>query len=57
MKRPTVFLAAVVSLSALATAADPSKRDFESDAVGSPPTGFEFGRTGNGAEGKWVVRV
>jgi len=33
------------------------RRDFESDAVGSPPAGFEFGRTGRGAEGTWVVRV
>jgi 3-keto-disaccharide hydrolase len=30
---------------------------FETDSVGSPPAGFEFGRTGQGAEGKWVVRA
>jgi hypothetical protein len=30
---------------------------FDSDAVGSPPAGFEFARTGQGAEGKWVVRA
>jgi hypothetical protein len=29
---------------------------FDSDAVGSAPTGFELARTGGGAEGKWVVR-
>jgi Domain of Unknown Function (DUF1080) len=29
---------------------------FDSDSMGSPPTGFEFARTGGGAEGKWVVR-
>src|SRR5262249_7825062 len=29
---------------------------FDSDAVGSPPAGFEFARTGQGAEGTWVVR-
>jgi len=46
-----------MSLCALAIAAEPRKRDFESDAVGAPPVGFEFGRTGSGAEGKWVVRV
>ncbi len=57
MKRPVFLLAVAVSVSALATAAGPLKRDFESDAVGSPPAGFEFGRTGGGAEGKWVVRV
>jgi hypothetical protein len=57
MKYPIVFLAAVVSLSTVATSADPSMRDFEADPVGSPPPGFEFARTGGGAEGKWVVRV
>ncbi len=57
MKHATVFLAVVVSLSALATAAELRKRDFESDAVGAAPAGFEFGRTGSGAEGKWVVRL
>jgi hypothetical protein len=30
--------------------------NFDGDAVGSPPAGFEFARTGQGAEGKWVVR-
>ena len=30
--------------------------NFESDAVGSAPAGFELARTGGGAEGKWVVR-
>jgi hypothetical protein len=29
--------------------------DFQSDALDSPPTGFSFGRTGRGREGKWVV--
>ena len=33
------------------------KFDFEADSVGSPPAGFEFGRTGQGAEGKWIVRA
>ena len=31
--------------------AEPVKRDFESDAVGAPPVGFDFARTGGGAEG------
>ncbi len=57
MKPTDLWLAAAVSVAALATAAGPLKRDFESDAVGSPPAGFEFARTGNGAEGKWVVRI
>jgi 3-keto-disaccharide hydrolase len=57
MKGPAFLLTAAVSVSTLATAAGPLKFDFESDPVGSPPAGFEFGRTGGGAEGKWVVRV
>jgi len=56
MKHPTVIVAVILSLSAVATPADSSKRDFEADAIGSPPAGFEFGRTGGGAEGKWIVR-
>ena len=53
-KALTLIICSAVSL--IATA-DTAKRDFESDAVGAPPAGFEFGRTGRGAEGKWVVRV
>ncbi len=30
---------------------------FEDDPVGSPPAGFEFARTGRGAEGRWIVRA
>jgi len=56
MKHPTVIVVVALSFSAL-VAADSSKRDFEADIIGSPPAGFEFGRTGTGAEGKWVVRV
>jgi 3-keto-disaccharide hydrolase len=48
------------SLAALALGAEPGgalrKITFDEDAVGSPPAGFEFARTGQGAEGKWVVR-
>ncbi len=32
------------------------KLTFDQDSVGSPPAGFEFARTGQGAEGKWIVR-
>jgi hypothetical protein len=40
------------------TSSGPSRKlDFEGDAVGGPPAGFEFARTGSGAEGKWVVRA
>jgi hypothetical protein len=57
VKHSTVLVAAVMSVSTLVMSADALKRDFEADAVGSPPSGFEFARTGGGAEGKWVVRV
>jgi hypothetical protein len=30
--------------------------NFDADAVGQPPKGFEFGRTGGGSQGKWVVQ-
>jgi hypothetical protein len=30
--------------------------NFDGDKPGEPPAGFEFARTGKGAEGKWVVR-
>jgi Domain of Unknown Function (DUF1080) len=57
MRPPSIHVAVAVSMAALAVSADSLRRDFESDAVGSPPAGFEFARTGGGAEGKWVVRV
>src|SRR5260370_28363238 len=40
-------------------AAEPPVRvyDFDADAAGSPPAGFELARTGRGAEGSWVVRT
>jgi hypothetical protein len=56
MRHPAL-VAATLSIAALAAAADSVRRDFESDPVGSPPAGFDFARTGNGAEGRWMVRV
>jgi hypothetical protein len=41
----------------LAQEGQPRTFTFESDAIGSPPAGLEFARTGGGAEGTWVVRV
>jgi hypothetical protein len=51
-------VAAVLSpkVNAQAPASGPKTINFDSDAVGAAPAGFEFGRTGGGAEGKWVVR-
>ena len=50
-------LAMAAFLPTHAATTDPAKRDFEADAVGAPPAGFELVRTGGGAEGKWVVRA
>jgi hypothetical protein len=50
-----VALAACVAGGAFG--AEPLLRNFESDAIGAPPAGFEFARTGGGAEGKWIVRA
>jgi hypothetical protein len=38
-------------------ATGPRTFTFDGDAVGAPPAGFEFARTGGGAEGKWVVEA
>ncbi len=62
MKFTDVLGTAVLSLSSLVLAQSgnekPSSKtwNFDSDAVGKPPAGFSFGRTGKGAEGQWVVR-
>ena len=57
MKRHALLVLVVYASLCFAAAADSVKRDFEADPVGQPPAGFEFARTGGGAEGKWVVRV
>jgi Domain of Unknown Function (DUF1080) len=38
-------------------ATGPRTFNFEGDSIGAPPSGFEFARTGGGAEGKWVVEA
>lgn len=50
-------LIAAILMAASATDAGSAKFDFESDTPGEPPKGFQFGRTGEGREGKWVVRA
>lgn len=53
----SMTLTLCVSLPAVAQQSSDRKTiTFDTDAAGSPPAGFEFARTGNGAEGKWVVR-
>ncbi len=36
---------------------EPRTFSFDGDAVGAAPAGFEFARTGSGADGKWVVEA
>ena len=50
----------IVTLLAAALVATPMEKkmiDFESDEHTNPPQGFEFGRTGEGRPGEWVVIV
>ena len=52
------LFASLIAWSALAAGpATPRTFTFENDAPGAPPAGFEFTRTGRGAEGKWTVEV
>jgi hypothetical protein len=57
MKAPATLALIVCSIATLVSAGNPIKKDFEPDAVGAAPAGFEFARTGGGPEGKWVVRI
>ena len=52
------MLGALCAASVSASADDKAqvKFDFEHDAPGGEPHGFEFGRTGEGRPSKWVVR-
>jgi hypothetical protein len=51
-----VAAACATALVAFAEEKEPMKFDFEHDDVGEAPHGFEFGRTGEGRQGKWIVR-
>jgi len=51
---------AIIGVTAFAAAQQPAGSktfSFDEDPIGSPPAGFAFARTGQGAEGKWVVRA
>jgi len=52
-----LFLALAGPATAQQSVAGVKTFTFDSDPVGSPPAGFEFARTGQGAEGKWLVRA
>lgn len=54
------LLALFCALAAPVAAGDkagPMKFDFEADEAGKPPKRFEFGRTGRGKQGAWLVRA
>jgi hypothetical protein len=59
--RRVTWLGAFLSLVSFASAQQPAAGSktfaFDNDAIGSSPAGFEFARTGQGAEGKWLVRA
>ena len=51
------FLVALSFLTATSARGADKTFDFERDAPGSAPAGFEFARTGQGPEGKWLVEA
>jgi hypothetical protein len=53
----TFVLATASAVFAQQPAAAPKTFNFDGDALGAAPAGFEFARTGGGAEGKWVVEA
>ncbi len=61
MKFPLCSLFTLAALGIAAEVAAEEKSsvtfNFDADKPGEPPKGFEFARTGQGAEGKWVVRA
>ncbi len=60
MKPFPVLLFVVLLATAVAASADEKAAitfSFDSERANEAPPGFEFGRTGNGALGKWVVKA
>lgn len=52
-----LLLIATVSGAGEATPLSAKTWSFDSDKPETSPTGFDFGRTGSGREGRWVVRA
>ena len=48
--------ALILAGAALAQEHAPVMHNFDTDAAGQAPPSFEFGRTGGGAQGKWIVK-
>ena len=58
MKTPAVLVAAaVLGSAAFAEQEIMTTFNFDSDTPGQPPKGFEFGLTGKGRPGKWIVQA
>lgn len=60
MRQSGTVVGLLVALAgSVAVAAAPAAKtiDFDHDAVGAAPAGFDFARTGTGAPGSWVVRA
>src|SRR5258708_12182187 len=51
------WIMALVAAAAFAQEKKMTTFNFDSDAAGQPPKGFEFGLTGKGKPGKWVVQA
>src|SRR5947207_5116041 len=52
-----VLVSLTVSSTFAGNAAKEEAFTFENDVIGATPAGFEFARTGHGAEGKWTVEL
>src|SRR5207248_5601093 len=50
-------LACVAALAAVAQGGAMTTFNFDSDTPGQPPKGFQFGLTGKGRPGKWIVQT
>lgn len=55
----SLYIVALIGLATSVGAADkaPVSFNFDADTLGAPPKGFEFGLTGQGSPGEWVVRA
>jgi len=55
-RHPHIAIGAAIALAGMTAAAQEKKvMDFEADAVGTAPKGFELGLTGEGKPGVWAV--
>jgi len=55
--RPAIVLFALTVSVTLGQGSQMKTFNFDNDKLGEPPAGFEFARTGQGAEGQWIVRA